>query len=416
MSKTSIAVFHPGTQHSWQTAAALQDLGRLAFYATSIFYKPDAWPYRIERHLPPSLAARVHAEFRRFNHPGLDPALVRTSGLSEWLERIAARAGLRKLGQRIDAIGNRQFAQALRTTIETDMPFALWGYNSSSLGAFQSGRAQGRRLILDRTIGDWRAYNAMMEAVYQDYPAYFPARDFRMDGATIEREDAEYTLADVIVAGSPFAADTVRKHASDPAVADRVRVLNYCYDEQLFGTPAPQRALDPTVPLRFLFVGQAGPRKGIHLVLDLFDRIPPSAASLTIVGDLQVPAQTFARHADRVTYVPTVARADIPGIMAASDVLLFPSYFEGSALSLLEGLASNMALIQSRNAGVGVTPETGIMLPELDAAHLEQAVMTAIEDRPSVDEWRANARGVAERYSFAHYRENVAALLDDVGL
>lgn len=413
---TSVAVFHPGTQHSWQTATALQDLGRLEFYATSIFYQPYAWPYRIERYLPGAVRDWVHDEFRRFHHPDLNPALVRTSGLAEWLERIASRSGMRALARRIDAIGNRRFALSMRSTIDNEMPFALWGYNSSSLAAFRAGKANGRTLILDRTIGDWRAYNTMMETVYQDYPDFFVDAEFRVDQATIDREDEEYALADVIVAGSPFAADTVRTHASDRSVAERVQVLNYCYDERLFRAHQQSRSLDRAKPLQFLFIGQAGPRKGIHLVLELFEKIPRSAASLTIVGDLQVPSRTFARYADRVTYIPTIPRADVPEVMAAADVLLFPSYFEGSALSLLEGLASGMALIQSRNAGVGVSPATGIMLPGLDAAHLEEAVMTAIEDRPRVEGWRSSAQAAAERYSFAHYRSNIASLLDEIGL
>ena len=66
-----IVVAHPGTQHSWQTAYALQQLGRLKFYATSIFYQPERWPYRIERYLPAPLKRRdaklkEHAAERAF--------------------------------------------------------------------------------------------------------------------------------------------------------------------------------------------------------------------------------------------------------------------------------------------------------------------------------------------------------------
>ena len=68
-----VAVFHPGTQHSWQTALALQQLERLEWYATSIFYQPDKWPYRLEKILPRALGAKASREFRRFNHPLLDP-------------------------------------------------------------------------------------------------------------------------------------------------------------------------------------------------------------------------------------------------------------------------------------------------------------------------------------------------------
>src|SRR5580765_4577873 len=124
-----VTVFHPGTQHSWQTALALQQLGRLEAYRTSIFYQPDKWPYRLERMLPAPVARRAAAEFRRFSHPGLDPALVHTVGLAEWAERIAARAGWRRLAQRIDRIGNRQFVHHLAGSIRSDKPFALWGYN-----------------------------------------------------------------------------------------------------------------------------------------------------------------------------------------------------------------------------------------------------------------------------------------------
>ena len=88
-----VAVFHPGTQHSWQTATALQQLGRLEFFATSIFHQPERWPYRLERLAPGALGARLRREFGRFSHPALDPALVRTAGLAEWMERLAARAG-----------------------------------------------------------------------------------------------------------------------------------------------------------------------------------------------------------------------------------------------------------------------------------------------------------------------------------
>jgi len=94
-----VAVFHPGTQHSWQTAYALQQLERLEWYATSIFYKPDSLPYLLER-LPGPLGRRLGHEFSRFRHQGLDPQQVRTAGLAEWLERIVSRLGMRGAARR----------------------------------------------------------------------------------------------------------------------------------------------------------------------------------------------------------------------------------------------------------------------------------------------------------------------------
>lgn len=410
-----IALFHPGTQHSWQTALALQQLQRLEWFATSIFYQEDRWPYQLERLAPAPLARRLHREFSRFRHDGIDPALVRTSGLAEWLERIAARAGFRGIARRIDTWGNRNFAAQIGHDIASDRPFALWGYNASSLTSFQLGRQNGRRLILDRTIGDYRRYNQLMAEVAQTHGDWFVPNDRGLPQALIDRDQQEYELADTILTGSEFCAQTVRDHGGS-AVAAKVRVLPYCYDEALFGTASPPQPIQHNEPIRFLFIGHINPRKGIHHLLEAMSRIPPSAASLTLVGEMRVPRATFAPYADRVTYIPTVPRSEIPAIMAAHHVLVFPSYFEGSALSLLEALASGMGVIQTRAAGNGATAETGIVLDHPDTDSLYAALMAAIDDRARVNAWRAAAQAEAQRYGFAAYRQNIAALLTDLGL
>jgi glycosyltransferase involved in cell wall biosynthesis len=408
-----VAVFHPGTQHSWQTAYALQQLEQLEWYATSIFYKPDSFPYLLER-LPGAPGRFLGREFARFRHHGLDPNLVRTAGLAEWLERFAARVRLRGVAQRIDTWGNRRFAGRVGREIASNRPFALWGYNASSLGAFEAGKAAGRPLVLDRTIGDFRLYNQLMEQVARTHAAWFVPTDRRFPQTLIERDQREYELADRILCGSHYCAETVRRCAG-PEVAGKVRTLPYCFDEELFANQPRPVPLDWTKPLRFLFIGQISPRKGVHHLLEAFARIPTRAASLTLVGEMRVPRAAFAPFAQRVTWVPTVPRAEIPAIMAAHDVLVFPSYFEGSALSLLEALASGMGVIQTRAAGNGASARTGLVLEEPCTEGLHEALMTAIEDRERVDLWRSNAQKAAQRYSFASYRANIAALLEELG-
>lgn len=409
-----VSVFHPGTQHSWQTALALQQLGKLETYHTSIFYQPTRMPYRLEGLLPTPIGRRLASEFRRFSHPGLDPTLVQTSGLAEWAERIAARAGFRELAQMIDRFGNRRFASHMRKSIQSARPFALWGYNGSSLGSFKLARACDRTCILDRTIGDFRIYNAMMDEVAESYGDWFLPSEGEISRTDIESDEREYYLADKILVGSPFAAETIRNAVSDPAITAKLRVLPYCYDEKLFaGLPSPQQ-LSREEPVRFLFVGQVNPRKGIHHLLEAIARIPPTEAHLTIVGDLKVPTRVFDRYTDRVTYVPNVARGDVPGIMAEHHVLVLPSYFEGSSLTLLEALAAGMAIIQTRAAGLGGTGETGILLERPDTDLVHTALLAAIEDRERLDRWRTTAQIVAQTYTFGAYRGNISILLDEI--
>ena len=408
-----IAVFHPGTQHSWQTALALQDLDRLAWYATSIFYKPNEFPYRLERLLPGGIGRRLHQEFGRFSHPGLDPAKVRTVGLIEWLERLAHRVGFRRLARLLDRFGNKRFVFAIAEELRTSEPFALWGFSGSSKSSFALAKEGGRYCLLDRTIGDARAYNSAMEAVQVSHGEWFLETERAIPEVNIRNDQIEYELADIILVGSDFAASTIRDTAG-VAVAAKVRILPYCYDEALFAALAPPLPVPRSEPLKFLFVGQVNPRKGIHHLLEAIARIPPSAASLTIVGDLRIPREVFDRYSDRVDYHPTVPRSAIPAIMAEHHILVFPSYFEGSALSLLEGLAAGLGIIQTRASGNGATPSSGLVLDAPETESLYSAMMTAIEDRDLVDSWRAAAQSEARNYSFANYRDNIANLLKEL--
>ncbi len=417
-----VAVFHPGTQHSWQTARALQDLDRLSWYATSIFYQPERWPYRLER-LPGAIGRSLRREFSRFEARGIDPANVRTSGNIEWLERVARRAGQERLATWLDRRGNAAFGRGLARAIASDDRFMLWGFDSSSRTAFEAGKRQGRRLILDRTIGDRRALNRVMLELRETWSDWFntTTRDL-IPAVVIDDEEHEYALADVILTGSQSAADTVRAESRVPGCATKLRVLPYCYDEALFGDQAAgQLSAQTTAPtaaqgrsVRFLFIGQLGTRKGLHLLLNAIARLPRSEATLTLVGSFTAPAKAIAPFLDRVEHIAHVPRAAIPAIMARHDVLVLPSYFEGSSLVLLEALASGMAIIQSHAAGCGATPTCGIILDTLSVDALETAMRVPIEDRVLLAHWRAGAREEAARYTFASYRDRIASLLHDL--
>ena len=411
MAEEPVLVFHPGTQHSWQTARALQELGRLEYFATSIAHDPASFPYLLER--APVIGPRLAGEFRRFAIPGLDPRLIRTAGWEEWAERAARRAGLTRLANALDRRGNARFVRGLAGDIASSKPFMLWGYNNVSLESFQLGRIHGRTCILDQTIGDPRAFNQAMLQLQDRYGDWFEGGYEPLPEWRIERGDAEYEAADSIVVGCEFAARTIADHARSSDVASRTQVLEYCYDPTFDAVdPAPH---DPAGPVRFLFAGLGIPRKGIHHVLEAIAQFPRSDARLTLLGSLGMPGKTFAPYADRVDHISTVARRDVPGIMAEHDVLLFPTYFEGAGLVLYEALASGMAVIQSDRAALAVIPETGLLLPEISTEALVEAMARVIADRDELASWRGAARASVRDYSFAGYRQRIADHLNSIG-
>ncbi|RVQ67586.1 glycosyltransferase [Croceicoccus ponticola] len=411
----NVGVFHPGTQHSWQTANALQDLGRLAWFATSIFYRPDRFPYVLERFAPGGMKRRLTHEFGRFAHPGLDPALVHTFGFYEWAERAARRAGAHGMARALDARGNRRFSRSLARLVSSSQDLtAFWGFDGVSRQLFEQEQGSGRRLILDRTTPDMRTFIAIQAELRATHGEWFRSRSETIDDARIEQDEAEYALADAIVCGSDFCAQTLREHS--PANAGKVRVLPYCYDEHLFGSQPPPAPLADEMPVRFLFSGRLWPAKGIHHALEAIAAIPRSQAELTLVGDLDIEPSIFARYTDRVTLIPQVPRRDMPRLMQDHHVLLFPSHFEGGGLVLHEALASGMALIQTRRGDVVATNRTGIVLDEPRTDLVLDAMLALIHDRDRLNAMRSAAQDEAGRRSFARYRDGVATLLADLNI
>jgi glycosyltransferase involved in cell wall biosynthesis len=410
----SVGLFHPGTQHSWQTARALQELEVLEWYATSLFFASNSTWLRLAAALPEPFRGRLVSEFARFHHPALDSDKVITLGWFELAERICRRLGFPKLARELNFRGNRAFGNQLAARCRKNPPAVLWGYDTSSLQVFLQAGGNDTKCILDKTIGDGRAYNEIMTSLYHEVPEFFgPHVEPLLSQDMIDLQDEEYEASDVILAGSDYCAETIRAHSCKSA-HKKIHVLPYCFDALYFSSHQRHVRRRATGPVRFLFVGQAGPRKGIHLLLKAFARLAESSATLTIVGQLQIPPETYARYSDRVKLVPPVARQGIPALMADADVLVFPSFFEGAGIVLYEALARGLGIIQSRHAAIAASPNSGLVLSELTEEALYLAMQRVVDDRRLVELWSAGAYEEAGRFSYDRYRKNIGLLLANV--
>ncbi len=404
-----VGLFHPGTQHSWQTARALKESDLLKWYATSIFYKDDEFPYFLLKYIPEPLKSRLDRELRRFYYAGLDPKVVRTFGIYEWIERVAARCGYRNLAQKLNARGNIKFSRRVTRLSKTERCSTLWGYDTSSVDVFRN--ANGERLILDKTIGDPLFYNKLMESIRDEFSIYFPSWHVPFPRDKIDIIQEEYELSDVILCGSQFCLNTVAA-CNTADIVKKARILEYSFDPGIFPVSSNERVYPVDKPVNFLFLGQAGPRKGIHLILEAFKKIPRSAANLTVVGDIQIPAEVFAAHQDRVNWVPTVPRREVARYMADADCLLFPSYFEGAGIILYEAMAQNMGIIQSKNAAIVLPEDSKLLLSELSVSALYDAVMNVVEDRELLYHEPSHRNKILSEHTYEAYRDRVSQLFN----
>jgi len=404
-----VGVFHPGTQHSWQTALAFQEEGNLAWYSTSVFYDPRHWPYRIECYVPARYHQRLHREFTRRYTPLLDPSLVRHLGWWKWLETAATRLNARKLGSRLNHIGDVRFGAQVIRLIEREPVDLVWGYNGSALEVFRWAKPRGIRCILDQTIGHPVAENTIMKTEHTRNPDFFFGDYEAFPQDWIQRQDEEVALADHVVVGSEFCARTM---IDNGCPTDKVSIVPYGYDETMMPNKIPARSDPRSHPVKFIFVGAVGPRKGVPYLLRAFSRLPKNAASLTLVGRLDIPANTFMRFADYIHHVPQVPRSEVARYFLDGDCFIFPSLFEGGGIVLYEARGAGLGIIQSNACGDGVLSDrNGIVLRSISADTVLQAMESVLDHPDRLVNWQAASWEMREERTWGRYREKIRQLV-----
>jgi len=115
------------------------------------------------------------------------------------------------------------------------------------------------------------------------------------------------------------------------------------------GEPGTNRRR-PNDPVRFLFVGQLIPRKGVEELLEAFPQL--SEGELYVAGDGPLrPLVTEAVESGRVRYVGHVDRSALQELYAGSDVLVLPSRYEVWGLVINEALEHGLPVIATRAVG-----------------------------------------------------------------
>jgi UDP-glucose:(heptosyl)LPS alpha-1,3-glucosyltransferase len=153
------------------------------------------------------------------------------------------------------------------------------------------------------------------------------------------------------------------------------------------------------------FVGNDYHRKGLDLVLEalaaLLQRGPARAAALRlIVAGRDARAAAYERKARSLGLASRArflgSRPDVPDLLAGSDVLLLPSYFDAYANVSSEALASGTPVIASATSGAAelIRAGHGWVLAQNGAVELGKALESflSVED---LGPMRAAARKAA---------------------
>jgi len=232
-------------------------------------------------------------------------------------------------------------------------------------------------------------------------------------------ERRAYSQAKVVVAVS----EGTRKELIKIGIPDeRIRVITNGVDLQEFSPgPADRRelSLPEGVPLG-IFVGDIrAPRKNLDTVLHALVEVP--GLHLAVVGSTaESPYPRLARQlglASRVHFLGY--RTEVPQLMRAADLFVFPSRFEELPLVILEAMASGLPIVTATTAGADdlVSEECGFVVDDPnDTEALAGALKWLVQHPENRKKMGQAARAVAEQHSWQRMSEQYLRLYEEVAI
>lgn len=402
-----IYVFHLGLQHADQTALGLQEAGLLDTFATTRFYIEGRMPYRLVPLLEPLLPKRTLGRLRQRSNTGLKPENVTLFGAAEWTEVLFKAISPIRIRRRIGDFGYKYFTRRVMEDVSRKPDVrAVWGYNNYSYDVFEHAKKLGKKTILDMTIGHIVEEDAARMHLEQRGPTNW----FVTPALPFVRQIRELQLADRIVAGSDFVAETLRRHR---VPNEKIVVRPYGYSETLFGAESVQTRSLGDGPLKILFVGQIDVRKGADALIAAVSEFGDDAVQLTLVGNYYLPINP-SHLPSNVKILPFQPRAQLAHILLGHHIFCLPSNFEGSALVVYEALATGAPVICSPEAGHDAEKIGGLSVESGSASALKACFMRILEDRDMVRRMSKATIAVRQNYTWRVYRKGVAEIAQEV--
>jgi glycosyltransferase involved in cell wall biosynthesis len=365
-------------QTAWYQAVGVADAG------ADLLVMPGA----VQQELPAGIEVRPTLARGRVRIPYKALGAMRAFKLHD---RLVA-AALPKLAHRIDIVHAWPLGalETLRTARRLGIPTVLERPNAHTRFAYEVVRDECERIGVELPADHEHAFNE----------------------AILEREEAEYALADRLLCPSDFVVDTFldRGHAPEQLVRHI-----YGYDDALFHPPSAPRP--GTDGLTAVFVGVCAVRKGLHFALEAWLRSPASENGTFLIAGEFLPDYE-AKLAPLLAHPSVHAlghRNDIPELMRRSDVMVLPSIEEGFGLVCTEALGSDCVPLVSDACTDVCVHETNSLVHHVGDVDALAGHFTALHrDRRLLERLREGCRAAAPEATWTAAGERLVEVYDEV--
>jgi starch synthase len=291
-----------------------------------------------------------------------------------------------------------QVSRALESGLD-----AIYAYEDGAKRTFTAAKRRGALTIYELPAGYYKGPAAEFSRARKECPEFISNYKVEPDWKQ-KRKNRELELADVVVAPSTWAGESLRY--SKFSGKKPLIVAPY-------GTPSNDvspRNRKPSGPFTVLFAGRISLGKGVPYLLKAWQRLGLPNARLWLAGSMNLDGRALADHSTNFQHLGHLPRIKLLEVMKEADLFIFPSVTEGLALVLGEAMSVGLPVLTTINTGgteLITDGREGWCVPAHDVNSLMERVEWARRNRDALYEMGILARRRAEQWTWADYRRKL---------
>ncbi|WP_414542640.1 glycosyltransferase family 4 protein [Nostoc sp. CCY0012] len=390
---SGISIAYSGVHRIYQVALAAQDMDSLDKFFCSLIDAPGKWGNllstivgsdRLINMRRPELEPKNVQEFpwpllKFYLLPKTSRTDMARAEVNDWFDRWVAKQ-LKSLDSKIFVGG------------ETCARYSL-----------EVARQKGITTILDCPQVHPDFLTSILNASADDLQIQRPEP---FDNPQIaETKGLEFSMADILLMLSEFQKRTFLA-AGFPE--ERMISIPYWIDTDFF-QPVPIPTLSKSKPLRVLFVGSIGFRKGIPYLLQAID-LCKTDVELTLLGSITPEIKPFlAKYEGSYTYASPTTKVGVRQHYWQADVLVLPSLVDTFGWVAMEAMACGLPIIVSDNCGVPV-PDERWRVPVMNAEAIAQKLLVLRDNWEYCHELGQIAANFAKQFTPQRHNQQLQIL------
>lgn len=170
-----------------------------------------------------------------------------------------------------------------------------------------------------------------------------------------------------------------------------------------------------------LYLGRLETKKNLITLLKAYLKMKTNSVKLVLAGKLGFgyeKIQAFIKAhqlTQRVVELGWIAEEDLPYLMNGAEIFVFPSFYEGFGLPVLEAMACGTPVIASRASALPeVAGEAAVLVEPRDERRWAEAIQQLLDNKDLRNQWSQKGLKRAQTFSWQECAKRVWGVIETI--